>query len=91
MNEYYLGERRRGLRQRRLPLRSSTAPSCSEFLEHNFAFEKAYTGLAAFYRQPYRMFVRATFPFRSLIGRLDERARAIYELERVARAARMRA
>jgi hypothetical protein len=37
------------------------------------------------------MFVRATFPFRSVIGRLDERARAVYELERVARAARVRA
>ena len=44
-----------------------------------------------FYREPYRVLVRASFPFRRLIGRVDERARAIYELERVARAARMRA
>jgi hypothetical protein len=48
-------------------------------------------GVDVVYRQPYRMFVRATFPFRNLIGKLDERARAVYELERVARAARMRA
>ena len=44
-----------------------------------------------FYRGPYRVLVRASFPFRRLIGRIDERARAIYELERVARAARIRA
>ena len=90
MNEHYLGERRVAT-STTASAPSSTAPSCRTFLERNFAFEKAYTGLEAFYRQPYRMFVRATFPFRSLIGRIDERVRALYELERVVRAARMRA
>jgi hypothetical protein len=90
MNEHYLSER--GMAYVNDGFRSILhGTELQEFLERNFAFEKAYTGLAAFYRQPYRTFVRATFPFRSLIGRLDERARAIYELERVARAARMRA
>jgi hypothetical protein len=90
MNEHYLSER--GMAYVNDGFRSILhGTELQEFLERNFAFEKAYTGLAAFYRQPYRTFVRATFPFRSLIGRLDERARAIYELERVARAARVRA
>jgi hypothetical protein len=90
MNEHYLGEG--GVAYVNDGFRSILhGTELQEFLERNFAFEKAYTGLAAFYRQPYRMFVRATFPFRNLIGRLDERARAVYELERVARAARMRA
>jgi hypothetical protein len=90
MNGHYLSER--GVAYVNDGFRSILhGTELQEFLERNFAFEKAYTGLAAFYRQPYRTFVRATFPFRSIIGRLDERARAIYELERVARAARMRA
>ena len=42
-------------------------------------------------RQPYRALVRATFPLRGVIGRIDERVRALYELERVVRAARMQA
>jgi hypothetical protein len=90
MNEFYLGERKvayvndgfRTIRHR---------SGLQQFLEHNFAFEKAYTGVDVVYRQPYGMFVRATFPFRNLIGRLDERARAVYELERVARSAQIRA
>jgi hypothetical protein len=60
------------------------------FLEHNFAFEKAHVGIDAFYRPPYRVFLRATFPLRDVIGKLDERARALYELERVVRASRTR-
>jgi hypothetical protein len=35
------------------------------------------------------MFLGATFPFRNLIGKLDDRVRALYELERVVRAARV--
>jgi hypothetical protein len=90
MNEHYLNER--GVAYVNDGFRSILHGSeLQEFLERNFAFEKAYTGVATFYRQPYRAFVGATFPFRKFIGRLDERARAIYELERVARAARMRA
>jgi hypothetical protein len=61
------------------------------FLERNFGFENAYTGLEVVYSPPYRALVRATFPLRHLIGRFDERARAIYELERVARGARVQA
>jgi hypothetical protein len=90
MNEYYLDERKvayvndgfRTIRHR---------TGLQQFLERNFSFEKAYTGVDVFYRQPYRVLVGATFPFRDLIGKFDERARAIYELERVARAARMQA
>jgi hypothetical protein len=90
MNEHYLTER--GVAYVNDGFRSILhASELQEFLERNFGFEKAYTGLTAFYRQPYGALVRATFPFRKLIGRLDERARAIYELERVARAARVRA
>jgi hypothetical protein len=90
MNEFYLGEGRvasvnDGFRAIRHPT------GLERFLERNFAFEKIYTGVDVVYRQPYATFVRATYPFRNLIGKLDERARAIYELERVARATRMRA
>ena len=87
MNEHYLGERRvsyvnDGFRS------ILHGTELQPFLEHNFAFEKAYVGIDAFYRQPYRAILRATFPFRGLISRLDDRARALYELERVVRAAR---
>jgi hypothetical protein len=90
MNEFYLGGNRvtyvnDGFRT----ILHNTG--LQRFLEHNFSFEKAHTGVDVFYRQPYRALVGATFPFRNLIGRLDERARALYELERVVRAARMRA
>jgi hypothetical protein len=60
-----------------------------DFLEHNFSFEKAYTGIEAVYRLPYRLFLGATFPFRNLLGKIDDRVRALYELERVVRAARI--
>ena len=90
MNEHYLGEGRvsyvnDGFRS------ILHGTELQPFLEHNFAFEKAYVGIDAFYRQPYRAILRATFPFRSLIGRVDDRARAMYELERVVRAGRMQA
>jgi hypothetical protein len=88
MNEYYLGERRvayvnDGFRS---ILHGSELQG---FLEHNFSFERAYTGIEAIYRLPYRMFLGATFPFRNLIGKIDDRVRALYELERVVRAARI--
>ena len=90
MNEHYLGEGRvsyvnDGFRS----ILHET--ELQEFLERNFAFEKAHVGIDAFYRQPYRAILRATFPFRNLIGRVDDRARAMYELERVVRAGRMQA
>jgi hypothetical protein len=90
MNEHYLGEGRvsyvnDGFRS------ILHGTELQPFLEHNFAFEKAYVGIDAFYRQPYRAILRATFPFRGLIGRIDDRARAMYELERVVRAGRMQA
>ena len=88
MNEYYLGERR--VAYVNDGFRSILHGSeLQQFLEHNFSFEKAYTGIDAFYRQPYRMLLGATFPFRNLIGKLDDRVRAVYELERVVRAARI--
>lgn len=90
MNEHYLGEGRvsyvnDGFRS----ILHET--ELQAFLEHNFAFEKACVGVDAFYRQPYRAILRATFPFRGLIGKVDDRARALYELERVARDSRARA
>lgn len=87
MNEYYLRDNRVGYVND--GFRSILhGTDLQEFLQRNFSFERAHTGIDAFYRLPYRLFVRATFPFRNLIGRLDDRARAIYELERVARATR---
>jgi hypothetical protein len=89
MNEFYLGERKvayvnDGFRT----IRHQTG--LQRFLERNFAFEKAYTGVHAFYRLPYRLLVRATFPLRGLIAKVDDRARAVYELERAVRAGRAR-
>ena len=62
-----------------------------DFLERTFGFEKAYVGVDAHYRRPYGAVVRATFPFRNVLGRIDNRARAVYELERAVRAARIQA
>jgi hypothetical protein len=87
MNEHYLGEGRVSYVNDGFRSILHTT-ELQQFLEHNFAFEKASMGIDAFYRQPYRAILRATFPFRKLIGRVDDRARAIYELERVVRAAR---
>jgi hypothetical protein len=89
MNEFYLGQRRvayvndgfRTIRHR---------TELQQFLEHNFAFEKAYTGISAHYRSPYGILVRATFPLRKLLARLDDRARALYDLESAVRAGRAR-
>jgi hypothetical protein len=58
------------------------------FVEHTFKFHKAPTTLDVVYRAPYGAFVRATFPMRGLVGRVDHRLRALYELERVVRAQR---
>jgi hypothetical protein len=87
MNEFYLAAGRvayvndgfRAIRHR---------TELQEFLQHNFSFEKAYTGVDAHYRSPYGMLVRATFPLRNVLARLDDRARALYELERAVRAGR---
>lgn len=87
MNEYYLREG--GVGYVNDGFRSILhGTDLQDFLQRNFSFERAPTGLAAFYRPQYRLFVRVTFPLRGLIGKLDDRARAIYELERVARASR---
>ena len=88
MNEHYLGERR--VAYANAGFRSILHDTAlQDFLEHNFSFEKSYTGIDAFYRLPYRVFLGATFPFRNLIGKIDDRVRAMYELERVVRAARI--
>jgi hypothetical protein len=89
MNEFYLGQGRVGyVNDGFRTIRHRT--ELQQFLEHNFSFEKAYTGVDAHYRSPYGMLVRATFPLRGLLARLDDRARALYELERVVRAGRGR-
>jgi hypothetical protein len=90
MNEFYLVDRgvsyvNDGFRT----IRHGTG--LQQFLEHDFAFEKAYTGLDVFYRRPVGIALRATFPLRRVIARLDSRARALYELESAVRAARARA
>lgn len=62
-----------------------------DFLEHNFNFEKAYTPLAVRYREPIGAVVRATFPFRRQVARLDRRLEALYEMEAIVRASRQNA
>jgi hypothetical protein len=62
-----------------------------DFLERTFGFEKVYTSLDVTYRAPVGALVRATFPLRGALGRVDQRVRALYELERIARADRHRA
>jgi len=62
-----------------------------DFLQRNFSFEKAHTTLEVRYRPPFGTLIRATFPFRRVLGRVDQRVRALYELERSARAAGHRA
>jgi hypothetical protein len=90
MNEHYLGGGR--VAYVNDGFRSILHQSdLQDFLERTFGFEKAHMGVDAFYRQPYRALVRATFPLRSVIGRIDERIQALYELERAVRAARMQA
>jgi hypothetical protein len=62
-----------------------------DFLERTFAFEKVYTTVDVTYRAPVGALVKATFPARGVLGRLDERLRALYEQERIVRADRRRA
>ncbi len=89
MNQFYLGERTVGyVNDGFRTIRHQTG--LQRFLERNFAFEKAYTDVDTFYRMPYGVLVRATYPLRGLIAKLDDRARAVYELERAVRAGRVR-
>ena len=62
-----------------------------DFLERTFAFEKAHMSVDVTFRAPVGALVKATFPARRVLGRLDERVRALHELERIARADRRRA
>jgi hypothetical protein len=62
-----------------------------DFMERNFGFEKAHTPVDVSYRRPYGALMRATFPFRDLLSRVDRRAQALYELERAVRVSRKRA
>jgi hypothetical protein len=87
MNEHYLAER--GVEYVNNGFRSILHDTqVQSFLEQTFGFEKAYTRLDTRYRAPYGALVRATLPLRGLIGRVDERFGALYEIERVARASR---
>jgi hypothetical protein len=86
MNRYYLGHDRveyvnDGFRS---ILHETTL---QEFLQREFGFERAYTDLQLSYREPYRTLVRTTFPIRNVLSRFDQRLRALYELERLSRAA----
>jgi hypothetical protein len=87
MNRYYLDDRRveyvnDGFRSILHETR------LQDFLEHEFGFERAYTDLQLSYRPPYGLLVRTTFPVRTIMSRVDQRFRALYELERLSRAAR---
>ena len=87
MNEHYLAER--GVEYVNNGFRSILHDTqVQAFLEQTFGFEKAYTRLDTHYRAPYGALVRATLPLRGLIGRVDERFGALYEIERVARGSR---
>jgi hypothetical protein len=88
MNEFYLAQRKLsyvndGFRT----IRHGT--ELQQFLERTFGFEKAYTGIDVHYRYPVRLGLRATFPLRRVISRLDDRAKALYELESAVRAGRV--
>jgi hypothetical protein len=61
-----------------------------DFLERTFGFEKAYTSVDVTYRAPVGALVKATFPARRALGRVDQRLRALYELERIVREDRHR-
>jgi hypothetical protein len=88
MNQFYLGERTVGyVNDGFRTIRHQTG--LQRFLERNFGFEKAYTDVDTFYRLPYRLLVRATYPLRGLIAKVDDRARAVYELEHAVRAGRV--
>ena len=70
MNEFYLSEHgvshvSDGFRA----IRHDT--QLQPFLERTVGFEKAYMRVAACYPVPYRVLVRATYPFRGVIARLD--------------------
>ena len=84
MNEYYLQEEKMeyvtdGFRS----ILHET--NIQDFLIKKFNFKKAYTRLHIKFRQPYSLFIKATFPFRIITGRIDKRLKALYELENVSR------
>jgi hypothetical protein len=84
MGQHYLGEQ--GFAYVNNGLRSILHDTqVQDFLEHNFGFERAYTPVDVKYRLPYGALVRATFPLRGLLSRLDRRLGALYELERSVR------
>jgi len=84
MNRHYLHERR--VEYVNDGFRSILhATGIQQFLEHQFAFERAHTDVTLTWRRPYGALVRCTYPARRLVGRLDPRVRALYELERVSR------
>jgi|tagenome__1003787_1003787.scaffolds.fasta_scaffold20979140_4 hypothetical protein len=85
MNRHYLAERR--IEYVNDGFRSILhATSIQEFLEHQFAFERAYSDVRLTWAAPYGALMRLTFPARRALGRLDPRLRALYELERISRA-----
>jgi hypothetical protein len=87
MNEHYLGER--GFAYANNGFRSILHETqVQDFLEQNFGFEKLSTRLETTYRWPVGALVRGTFPLRRVTSRVDERLRALYEMERVVRATR---
>jgi hypothetical protein len=55
------------------------------FLMENFGFEKAYTRLHLYYRPPFGLLVQAGYRWRSVLGRIDKRLAALFELERCQR------
>jgi hypothetical protein len=62
-----------------------------DFMERTFHFEKAHATVDVDSRAPYGVLIRATFPLRGTLGRIDRRVGALYELERLVRASGRRA
>jgi hypothetical protein len=84
MNQYYLADH--GFDYVNNGFRSILHETqVQEFLLHTFRFEKSGTPLDVTYRAPYGALMRATFPLRTVIGKLNPRFRALYEVERVVR------
>jgi len=84
MNEHYL--RRRGFQYVNDGFRSVYhETNMQSFLIENFGFEKAYTGLSLRYSPLFKWLMRLGYPLRRVLGRLDRRAAALFEMERCAR------
>ena len=56
-----------------------------EFLIKNFSFRKANLSLRVIYNQPFSYFLKLTYPFRGVLGKVNSKLKAIYLLEEIRR------